>query len=433
MEAKIDHHTEEVAAAREVEDALGTNNKRPRGEVHAPRRKEAAIQRHRPKSTTRSRSSKEDSHRLTHGRTRSQPAVGCRHADAGGARTCPRRRRRLFHLRAARSSASARSRSRLRSRLPMRFVRSGLAVSIVKHSGCFPRAGIAEGPSDARSEPHLRNIPEAHSTAPSLNVEFRLGPCADMASAQARLSQVGEILVDASVGLLREEALRARTGGHQSYGGRHPRGPYRSIWTRPSSKRQRRSASAPRGASRAMRSSKLLAKFWRSRLQKTVRARPSTNPSSNSAQRASPSMWSSVSLPSLRPGRGATEEGLRLLQSAAESSNQVKSEARSVLAYSIGVALVGRPEDALLEGLAALALARETNDEGGERACARFLAQLSASSGHPEAARAWAHVARRIGPAPWVGAALSRMTWVILPRASKAVLRPSLWLHQVSP
>lgn len=95
--------------------------------------------------------------------------------------------------------------------------------------------------------------------------------------------------------------------------------------------------------------------------------------------------------------RGAKEEGLRVLRRAAEAEQAEDRRARSVLAYAIGVAAAGRSEDALLEALSALAIARSQGDAGGEKACARFLAQLSQNTGHPEAASAWEHVAQRFG------------------------------------
>jgi hypothetical protein len=73
----------------------------------------------------------------------------------------------------------------------------------------------------------------------------------------------------------------------------------------------------------------------------------------------------------------------------------VKTRAR--LAYAIAMASAARPETALLEALTALSLARASEDRPGEQASARFLAQLSFTTGHPEAARAWEHVAGLAG------------------------------------
>lgn len=102
----------------------------------------------------------------------------------------------------------------------------------------------------------------------------------------------------------------------------------------------------------------------------------------------------------LAMGRGAKEEGLRVLRRAAASEQSDDKRTRAVLAYAIGVAAAGRQDDALLEGLSALAIARARNDKGAEKACARFLAQLSFGAGQVEAASAWEHIARSAEPDP---------------------------------
>lgn len=96
--------------------------------------------------------------------------------------------------------------------------------------------------------------------------------------------------------------------------------------------------------------------------------------------------------------RGAKEEGLRVLRRAAEGEQRDDRRARAVLAYAIGVAGAGRHDDALLEALSALAITRARGDRSGEKACARFLAQLSFSTGQAEAASAWEHVAQAADP-----------------------------------
>jgi hypothetical protein len=92
--------------------------------------------------------------------------------------------------------------------------------------------------------------------------------------------------------------------------------------------------------------------------------------------------------------RGATGEALRRLRDAAESVKEPAQQARARLAYGVALASAGRMEGALLEALEALARAREAGDAHGERACALFMARLSASAGHPAAASAWAVVAK---------------------------------------
>ncbi len=95
--------------------------------------------------------------------------------------------------------------------------------------------------------------------------------------------------------------------------------------------------------------------------------------------------------------RGAMHEGLRTLRQAAESESRPAVKTRARLAYAIAMASAARPETALLEALTALSLARASEDRPGEQASARFLAQLSFTTGHPEAARAWEHVAGLAG------------------------------------
>ncbi|WP_437761832.1 hypothetical protein WME77_27425 [Sorangium sp. So ce764] len=99
-------------------------------------------------------------------------------------------------------------------------------------------------------------------------------------------------------------------------------------------------------------------------------------------------------------GRGAKEEALRRFRIAAEADASPSQRARALLAYGVALAAAGRTEGALLEALSALARAREAEDPHGEQACAQFLAQLAAATGHEGAARAWAQVARLAGAEP---------------------------------
>jgi hypothetical protein len=91
--------------------------------------------------------------------------------------------------------------------------------------------------------------------------------------------------------------------------------------------------------------------------------------------------------------RGATAEALRRLREAAEGAREPSQQARARLAYGVALASAGRTEGALLEALEALARARAASDAHGERACALFLARLSGSAGHPDAASVWAIIA----------------------------------------
>lgn len=93
--------------------------------------------------------------------------------------------------------------------------------------------------------------------------------------------------------------------------------------------------------------------------------------------------------------RGETGDAIRRLRQAAEEARQIGSRERCRTSLALGVALAasGRYEEALLEALDALARARETEDTKGEHACLLFLAQLSATAGHPAEAAAWANLA----------------------------------------
>jgi hypothetical protein len=89
--------------------------------------------------------------------------------------------------------------------------------------------------------------------------------------------------------------------------------------------------------------------------------------------------------------RGETGAPLGLLRGAKERTKEAGAaeRCRSALALGIALAAAGRETDALLEALEALARAREASDDRGERACSRFLAQLSRGAGDEAAAGLW--------------------------------------------
>jgi len=91
-------------------------------------------------------------------------------------------------------------------------------------------------------------------------------------------------------------------------------------------------------------------------------------------------------------GRGATLDALRTLRIAAESA-EPETRTRASLAYAVALGAAGRSDEALLAALGALGAARTLEDRFGERACARFLAQLSASGGFTDASLSWERVA----------------------------------------
>ena len=92
--------------------------------------------------------------------------------------------------------------------------------------------------------------------------------------------------------------------------------------------------------------------------------------------------------------RGATAEALQRLRDATESVKDPAQQARARLAYAVALSASGRTEGALLEALEALSRARAAGDAPGARACALFLARLSAGAGHGASASVWVKIAQ---------------------------------------
>jgi hypothetical protein len=84
-----------------------------------------------------------------------------------------------------------------------------------------------------------------------------------------------------------------------------------------------------------------------------------------------------------RLSRGQIEDAIRALRQsrvvAMSDSPAVQCQASLALAFALATA--GQPDDALLEGLDALARAREANDSRAQAACLAFLAKLFARVG----------------------------------------------------
>jgi len=99
--------------------------------------------------------------------------------------------------------------------------------------------------------------------------------------------------------------------------------------------------------------------------------------------------------------RGQVTDALRRLRHAKDGAKALpaRDQSRAALALGVALASAGRGTEALLEGLEALARAREAHDARGEIACARFLAQLSHAAGSDEAAETWMRVAGELAPA----------------------------------
>ncbi len=90
-----------------------------------------------------------------------------------------------------------------------------------------------------------------------------------------------------------------------------------------------------------------------------------------------------------RLGRGDIGDALRVLRRTRAQLDPKDHRVRAQTSLALGVALsvAGRPEEALLEGLDALARARQIGDTAGASACVAFLAKLYASIGRPEVER----------------------------------------------
>jgi hypothetical protein len=90
-----------------------------------------------------------------------------------------------------------------------------------------------------------------------------------------------------------------------------------------------------------------------------------------------------------RLGRGDIGDALRVLRRTRSGLDPKDHKLRCQTSLALGVALsvAGRPQEALLEGMDALARARHVSDERGAHACLAFLAKLYKSAGREEAAR----------------------------------------------
>jgi hypothetical protein len=82
-----------------------------------------------------------------------------------------------------------------------------------------------------------------------------------------------------------------------------------------------------------------------------------------------------------RLGRGDIGDALRVLRRSRAQLDPKDHRRRCQASLALGVALsvAGRPQEALLEGMDALARARQTNDARGAKACLAFLAKLFTS------------------------------------------------------
>ena len=90
-----------------------------------------------------------------------------------------------------------------------------------------------------------------------------------------------------------------------------------------------------------------------------------------------------------RLGRGDIGDALRVLRRtrAALDPKDLQLRCQKSLALGVALSVAGRHQEALLEGMDALARARQTGDERGAQACLAFLAKLFTSQGRDEAGR----------------------------------------------
>jgi hypothetical protein len=101
-----------------------------------------------------------------------------------------------------------------------------------------------------------------------------------------------------------------------------------------------------------------------------------------------------------RLGRGDIGDALRVLRrtrSALDPTDH-KQRCQTSLALGVALSLAGRPQEALLEGMDALARARHAQDEQGAIACLAFLAKLYTSQGREEVESLRAPVRRSVAP-----------------------------------
>jgi hypothetical protein len=88
---------------------------------------------------------------------------------------------------------------------------------------------------------------------------------------------------------------------------------------------------------------------------------------------------------------GRSGEALRRLRRAKEKASHEgpTAQCRAALALGVALASAGRSYEAALEGLEGISRARQGSDERGERACARFLAQIAHNLRDHASAEAW--------------------------------------------
>ncbi len=107
----------------------------------------------------------------------------------------------------------------------------------------------------------------------------------------------------------------------------------------------------------------------------------------------------------VRLARGDVGDALRSLRSARaelDANAPPMERCQASLALGVALAVAGRPDEALLEALDALARAREQGDDKGGHACLAFLSKLFATVERPDDANRLRHIAHggKGAPAP---------------------------------
>jgi hypothetical protein len=94
--------------------------------------------------------------------------------------------------------------------------------------------------------------------------------------------------------------------------------------------------------------------------------------------------------------RGDKNEAMRVLKDACEHPEGCShvEQSRAHLALAVGLAQTGRPIEALVEALEALALTRTAADPRGEKACLAFLQKVYGAMGHAQLAQSWTQAAQ---------------------------------------
>ncbi len=212
---------------------------------------------------------------------------------------------------------------------------------------------------------------ELESLSPDGEGILAWGPALILATSLAQVARAGEVLVDGTVGALRDgqlslQGLRASPDGSQSTRG------WRLDLEQPWKSAE--AAKAP--------PDELAASDPLDSVTTITAARPVTlPPTALAAQmrllaRGAKSGAALDSLAALRRSRALAEGGPPSVR------------CRASLALALTLSIAGRPEEALFEGLDALARAREANDAKAVSACIALLSKLYAGAGHTDAATA---------------------------------------------